>query len=343
MSEPTPDPLYAPPARCDALADLFEAIQARRCARCQAPASADPWSGAGPPTTPSVLCPGCWDRVGAEDQPVPGYQLLLDLGERQRTRCHLARRRADGSLTVLKVLCWPAGVATPEHLARFLREAEVLRSLSHPHLLGIRDVGLMNGAVCVAYEFAPGVDATWEVERHGPLPPGRAARWACQVLDALAYAHGRGLDHGNVRPETMLRTQEGGREVVKLDEFRLTYFFIPRDISGNFPVGELARNLAFLAPERITHFREYAPRADLYSAAASLYYLLTGRFVHDLPGAAEQLLLMVLTEEVVPIRARRADIPEGLAGVMHKALAKDLGHRYADAQAMRQALAGFCA
>jgi serine/threonine-protein kinase len=345
MPEPTPGPQHTLPARRDALADLFDVIQARRCIHCQIPLPAGPgpaaWEGA--PAYPLVLCPACSDRVCAQDQPVPGYQLLHDLGERHGTGRCLARHRADGSLVVLKAIRGSAGAEKLSYLPRFLREAEVLRSLSHPHLVGFRDLVLTDAAWYVAYEFVPGVDAAWVVEQRGPLPIGRAAGWACQVLEALAYAHGRGLDHGDVRPATMLLTQEGDREVVKLDNIRLSQFFIIVNKSGGLPAGELARFLAFVAPERITHFRECKPVSDLYSAAASFYYLLTRRFVHDLPGVAEKQLLMILTEDAVPIQARRADIPEGLARVIHKALAKDPGQRYADAQTMRQALAGFCA
>src|SRR5262249_30100562 len=158
------------------------------CARCQAPDSARHGPGAweGSPPYPPVLCPACWDQVRAQDQPFAGYQLLYDLGERNWARRHLAVRRADGSLVVLNLLR-AVGTEPPPKVERLRSEAKIIRSLSHPPLLACRDVGLSDRAVCVAYQYVPGVEAARVVEKHGPRAVGRAVPWACQVLEALAY------------------------------------------------------------------------------------------------------------------------------------------------------------
>jgi serine/threonine-protein kinase len=96
-----------------------------------------------------------------------------------------------------------------------------------------------------------------------------------------------------------------------------------------------------MAPEQITSFRESRPPVDLYSAAASLYYLLTRKFVYDLPPTVPEQVLMILSHETVPILSRRPDLPKGLAEAVHRALRRDPTERYPDARSMRAALAPF--
>jgi serine/threonine-protein kinase len=98
---------------------------------------------------------------------------------------------------------------------------------------------------------------------------------------------------------------------------------------------------AFMAPEQVTNFREAKPPTDQYAAAATLYNLLTGRYIHDLPRQAEHQLAMILQDEPVPIRRRRPDVPEELANLIHLALAREPGERFPDVKGMRQALLRF--
>ena len=94
-------------------------------------------------------------------------------------------------------------------------------------------------------------------------------------------------------------------------------------LSGSTLAGQVAGTAAYMAPEQIVSFRECRPAADQYAVAATLYNLLTGRHVHDFPAAFQERLLLILNEKAVPIRSRRPEVPEGLARVIHRALAKD--------------------
>ena len=105
--------------------------------------------------------------------------------------------------------------------------------------------------------------------------------------------------------------------------------------------GDFCGSLGFVAPEQITQFRETKPPADQYSAAATLYYLLTGITPHDFQGRFEQRLLAILQDDPVPIRTRRKDVPSKLANVVHRALARAPEERFPDVKAMRVALARF--
>jgi eukaryotic-like serine/threonine-protein kinase len=104
---------------------------------------------------------------------------------------------------------------------------------------------------------------------------------------------------------------------------------------------DVAGTIAFMAPEQVNHLRESQPPVDLYAAGATLYWLLTGRPVYDLPRGLSKQILMVLQDAPVPIRSRRPDLPAGLAAVIDRSLAREPEQRFADAKDMRRALLPF--
>jgi serine/threonine-protein kinase len=106
--------------------------------------------------------------------------------------------------------------------------------------------------------------------------------------------------------------------------------------------GDLGGTIPFMAPEQIIHLREAKPPVDLYAAGASLYWLLTGRHIYDLPRGLDKQILMILQDPHIPIRSRRSDVPRGLAEVIDRSLAREPEQRFADAREMRRALAPFC-
>ncbi|MBC7967108.1 MAG: hypothetical protein H7Z17_14435 [Fuerstia sp.] len=96
-----------------------------------------------------------------------------------------------------------------------------------------------------------------------------------------------------------------------------------------------------MPPEQITDYRNVDPSADQYSAAASLYYLLTGHNVYNFSRDIARQLLMILQDKPVPIESRRSDLPALLVSVIHKALSRAPRERFSDVTAFQQALRPF--
>jgi hypothetical protein len=290
------------------------------------------------PDPAASLCRECREQVRQHHQPIAGYQILRELGRGGMGVVYLALREATNVLVALKTII-PQVKPAQGDLDRFVREANILRDLDHPNIVAFRDIGESGGHFFFAMDYVPGVDAARLLREHGgPLPIGRAVGLACQLLEALQYAHDRRLVHRDIKPSNLLVAEVEDRDVVRLADFGLARIYQASRISGLTVTGDVGGTPAFMAPEQITHYREAMPATDLYAAGATLYNLLTERYVYDFPKGLELKFLMILLDDPVPVRSRRREIPEGLAAVIHRALAREPRDRFPDARTMREAL-----
>jgi len=272
---------------------------------------------------------------------IPGFEIVRELGRGGMGVVYLAKRTADGARLAVKTIL-PAFAAGQREVQRFLRECEVLCSLRHPHIVAFHQMGRTGNVFYFAMDYVEGTDAGRLVQSHGPMPVGRAVRLACQVLEALDFAHGHGFVHRDVKPANLLIGHGQRGETCRLADFGLARVYHASHMSGLTMLGDVGGTLAFMPPEQITDYRNACPPADLYSTSATLYYLLTGRHVYDFgEDLSEQQLIKILTEPPVPIRNRRDDVPQSLASVIHRALAKDPRERFPEAAAFREALLPF--
>ncbi len=284
-----------------------------------------------------LICSHCKAYAALQPQLVPGYQIVREAGRGGMGVVHLALCLADGSAVALKTIS-PMIDATALQLDRFLREARILRELDHPNIVRFRDMGEVKGTLFFAMEYVAGTDAARLLEREGPFRTPRAVNLVCQLLGALEYAHGRGFVHRDIKPANLMVAGQAGRDLVKLADFGLAKVYQTSELSGLTMTGDVGGTLAFIAPEQITHYREARPPADQYSAAATLYNLLTGDILFEGGNKPQRLISKILEEPPVPIQSRRPDVPDALAQVIHRALAKEPEERFPDVRAMRQAL-----
>jgi serine/threonine-protein kinase len=283
------------------------------------------------------LCLACQEQVRALPQLIPGFQLVRELGRGGMGIVYLALETGAGTVVALKTIK-PAVNASKADVERFLREANILRELDHPQIVPFRSLGAANGQLYFVMAYVRGTDASRLLKEQGPLPIRQAVGLVCQLLEALEHAHSKGFVHRDVKPGNLLVTEVGGREEVRLADFGLARVYQASKLSGLSLAGQVAGTAPFLAPEQIVNFREVKPAADQYAAAATLYTMLTGRYTHNFPSVFQDRLLMILSEEPVPIQSRRPEIPAELAEVVHRALAKAPDGRFADVRTMRQAL-----
>jgi serine/threonine-protein kinase len=251
-----------------------------------------------------------------------------------------ARRQADGTRVAIKTIR-PAGEDSEDAVARFLREASILCRLKHPNIVAFHEIGHAGQLLFFVMDYAAGPDAGMILERSGPLSVRLAVRIICQVLKALSHAHEQGFVHRDIKPSNILLAQEQRKQRVKVADFGLARVYQASELSGLTIQGKVAGTFAFMPPEQVMDFRMVQPSADQFSAGATLNNLLTGQYLFDFSGAGKIPVTVILTEDPVPIEQRRADLPPGLAEVIHRATAAEPRERYPDVTAFRQALLPF--
>ena len=127
---------------------------------------------------------------------------------------------------------------------------------------------------------------------------------------------------------TLLVQQVAGRDVVKLTDFGWARVYQASSLSGLTMTGQFGGTMAYIAPEQITSFRDCQPQSDQYSAAATLYHLLSRQYMYDLPEELGQQIRTVLEADPIPIEQRCTDIAKPLSQAIHKALSRDPADRF---------------
>jgi serine/threonine-protein kinase len=314
-----------------------------RCRACAEPIAGDekPPPKESFPQHLGPICRGCQEETRRQPQPIPGYVVVRKLGEGGMGAVYLVLRKAGGAAAALKLITRVAS-ADPGALARFLREAAILHELRHPNIVAFREMGSVDGRPYFVMDLVRGCDAARLVKTEGRMAIARAAGLTCQLLDALDYAHSKEYVHRDINPPNVIVERKDGRETVKLADFGLARYYQASQLSGLTLKGSLGGSVGFMAPEQITNFREVKPAGDLYAVGATLYYLLTKQHVYNFPHDVEGQVLMVLQGAAVPVQSRRPDTPDGLAALIHRALARKVEDRFTDVREMRKALAAFC-
>ncbi len=288
------------------------------------------------------LCDLCRGEIATSPQPVPTYTTIRQLGRGGMGVVFQARNNLTGRMVALKLIV-PESAATRSAIDRFLREMSVISQLKHPNIVEWLEQGMTRGQFWFTMEYVAGtnLEALANAEP-GKYPINQACRMASQVLKGLELAHANGFVHRDIKPENILIGQSPAGLVAKISDFGLAKSFRGLGLSGLTFSGEMRGTVPFMPPEQMLDFKTVQPIGDLYSTAATLYYLISGQFIYDQVAEGGDLIRMLLEEPPVPIQHRRPEVPTALAGVIDRGLARDPADRYPTASALRRALRPFC-
>jgi serine/threonine protein kinase len=243
------------------------------------------------------------------------------------------RRRA-----AVKVL--PAAKASdPASLERFYREARAVAALDHPNIVRAYDVDKDDGLNYLVMEYVDGSTLQDIVKRHGPFDPIRAAHYMRQAALGLQHAHDfAGLIHRDIKPGNVILDRSG---TIKILDLGLARFFDDQDDLLTRQHNDSVLGTAdYLAPEQVLDSHDVDIRADIYGLGATFYYCLTGKTPFG-EGTIAQKLIWHQTRQPKSVHSLRKEIPEGIAAVVDKMMAKELGQRYQTPMDVVEALASW--
>ena len=260
------------------------------------------------------------------------YSLQRELGRGGMGIVYLARDVQLDRDVAIKVL--------PSHLARsaasrerFLREARTAAGLSHPNIVPIHRVGEADGFVFFVMSYVEGETLGERLRTKGPLPPADAARVLREVAWALAYAHGRGIVHRDVKPDNILLEAGTGRAMVT--DFGIAH----RDdvAAPDTDPGKIMGTAHFMSPEQAAG-EPIDGRSDLYALGVVGYLAVSGRLPFEASNVPA-LLIRQATEPAPGVLRAAPGLPPALATAIDRCLARDPAHRFPDGEAMAAALA----
>jgi serine/threonine protein kinase len=263
---------------------------------------------------------------------------MFDLTGQQCGNYHLIQLLTRGAMTEVYLgedidlktrvaLKIPHRQSTNEALDAFVREARMVASFSHPHIVPIWAIGKQDGTPYVAMEYAPG-GSLREHRRYGTrIALHTVVSYVQQIAAALQYVHDRGMIHRNIKPSHLLVGTHG--------EIRLTGFDAAIAIqSGNSSqIPPLLGNPRYVAPEQFID--KPHPTSDQYSLALIVYEWLSGEVPFSGPSA--EMMVKRMTAPAPSLQAKVPEIPPEVEEVVTIALHKDVQQRFQSLQAFAKA------
>jgi serine/threonine-protein kinase len=222
---------------------------------------------------------------------------------------------------------------------RFVREARMASQLNHPNIATIYEIGEAAGNPFIVMEYVEGETLADRISG-GPLDYKTITEVGCQIAEALAEAHERGVVHRDIKTSNIMITRKGK---VKVLDFGLAKPIRPSNRAGKkarlTESGVLLGTVSYMSPEQATGRGEVTHLSDIFSLGVVLYEVTTGR----LPFEGEtyfQTIEAINKRAPSPIRKHRRSAPEKLISVIDRALKKSPSERFQTAAEIAAELVG---
>ncbi|MDX8376619.1 MAG: serine/threonine-protein kinase [Mariprofundales bacterium] len=271
--------------------------------------------------------------LGGTTKPTLGrYEIIKELGKGAMGVVYLGLDPKINRQVAIKTMAL-AQEFEPNELEevklRFFREAETAGRLNHPNIVTMFDAGEEHDLAYIAMEFLDGVDLMSYTKPGKLMPRIASMKIVGKVAEALNYAHARGVVHRDIKPANIMLLKN---KVVKVTDFGIARI----TVSSKTKTGVVLGTPSYMSPEQLSG-KHVDGRSDLFSLGIMLYELLTG--TRPFKGESMATLMFQIANEPHPdIREFQADLPQSVADMIDKALAKEADSRYTNGAEMVQAI-----
>jgi eukaryotic-like serine/threonine-protein kinase len=257
------------------------------------------------------------------------YRVLEEVGRGGMGRVYKAVHQIMGRHVALKVLA-PELTKTERARELFLKEIRGVARLNHANIVLSYDANRAGDRCFLVMEFVDGPNLSQLVKDQGPLPVEQACEYIRQTAIGLDYAHNLGFVHRDIKPSNILIQASTTGPLVKILDFGLAIITIGEEAAGELPANTPHTVLGtpdYVSPEQAKNHRQVDGRSDLYSLGCTFYYLLTGEVPFP-GGTALEKIVRHNSEAPTSVQTRRPEVPDAIANVVHKLLAKNPVWRY---------------
>lgn len=225
----------------------------------------------------------------------------------------------------LKVLR-PGAHDEDELRKRFEREARLIYSLDHPHVVKVYYYGQTpSGLPYLAMDYLKGTDLRTLLHSNGPLHPALTKRITLETLSALESAHEIGIVHRDLKPANIFLVNDGGKGHVKVLDFGFAKAFDDEDANELTNAQTLVGTPAYMAPE-LVHKKDVGPQADLYALGLIMAEMLCGKKIVDIENVYDTILFQASHKPIkLPTKVRSSAFSELIQSVVQKDLKRRVG------------------
>jgi predicted Ser/Thr protein kinase len=267
-------------------------------------------------------------------QLVRNYRIESLLGTGGMGSVYLAVHTQLGRRIAIKVI-HPALARNPVVRERFRNEAAALSHLQHPNIVTLYDYSEEEDALYLFMEYVEGKTLDDYIGTDtGPIPEAKAVPLFARLLDAVAYAHDRGVIHRDIKPSNLMVSGAGNAKILDFGIAKIT----GQGIGGLTKEGTRMGTVLYMSPEQVRGAVLDA-RSDVYSLGVTLFQALTGRPPYDEANLTEYAVYQRILHEPLPrMRELYPLVSERMQAVVDRATAKDPADRFADCHQFREAL-----
>jgi serine/threonine protein kinase len=254
------------------------------------------------------------------------YKIIKKLGEGGMGTVYLADDTMLERKVAIKVLN-PLLTKDAHFTERFRQEAKVQASLVHPNIVSLFNYFQEEENYCMVMEFADGETLKHMISSKGPIPEQRAIWILSQMLEAVGFAHKRGIIHRDIKPGNILLTKD---DTVKILDFGIAKILQDKGITKT---GTKMGTIYYMSPEQIKAVKDIDYRTDIYSIGVTFYEMLSGRVPFNVDTDSDfEIMNEIVQGEIQDPRNIYPHISEWIVKVLFNSVEKDRDKRIQSAE-----------